>query len=64
VKTFAIALALLFAAQTPPAPPAQAPEVTGEWSGTWSSYNPAQPAVPPKDQCKALTATVARKGDG
>ena len=30
---FALALAILFAT---PAPPAQAPDVTGEWTGTWS----------------------------
>jgi hypothetical protein len=29
-----------------------------------SSYNPAQPAVPPKEQCKTLTAKVSKKDDG
>ncbi len=38
--------------------------MTGEWTGIWSSYNPAQPAVPPKEQCKSLSAKVAKKGDG
>jgi len=42
---------------------AQAPDVTGEWTGIWSAYNPAQPSVPPKEQCKSLTAKVAKKGD-
>ncbi len=64
MTTVALALVILFSAQTPPAPSAQAPDVTGEWTGTWSSYNPAQPAVPPKEQCKTLTAKVAKKGDG
>ena len=64
MKTFALALVVLFA-QAPTAPPAQsAPDVTGEWTGTWSSYNPAQPAVPPKEQCKTLTAKVSKKDDG
>ena len=65
MTTFAaLALAILFAAQAPPAPPTQAPDVTGEWTGTWSLYNPAQPGVAPKEQCKTLTAKVAKKGDG
>ena len=65
MTTFAaLALVMLFIAQTPPAPATQAPDVTGEWTGIWSSYNPAQPAVPPKEQCKTLTAKVAKKGDG
>ena len=69
MKTFALAATLIiFAASAPSAQtgqaPAQPPDVTGEWTGIWSSYNPAQPAVPPKEQCKSLNATVSKKGDG
>jgi hypothetical protein len=35
----------------------------GKWSGTWSSYNPAEGATPPKEQCKTLTADVSREGE-
>jgi hypothetical protein len=64
LQTFTLALVILFAAQAPPAPATQAPDVTGEWTGTWSSYNPAQPGVAPKEQCKSLTAKVTKKADG
>jgi hypothetical protein len=37
------------------APP---PEIAGQWTGTWSAYNPAQGATPPKEQCAKLDATV------
>ena len=43
-----------------PGPP---PDVSGKWSGTWSAYNPAQGATPPKEQCKTLTADITREGD-
>ena len=43
-----------------PGPP---PDVVGKWSGTWSAYNPAQGATPPKEQCKELTANITREGD-
>jgi len=44
-------------AQGPP------PDVSGKWTGTWSAYNPAQGATPPKEQCKELNATIERKGE-
>jgi hypothetical protein len=37
------------------APP---PDIAGQWTGTWSAYNPAQGATPPKEQCAKLDATV------
>lgn len=37
------------------------PEVTGDWTGTWSIYSPAQGAVPAKEICKSLNASVVRK---
>ena len=40
-----------------------APNVTGEWTGTWSSYNPAQGAVPPKEQCRRLDCKIVKNGD-
>lgn len=43
-------------AQTPP-------DLTGQWSGTWSAFNPARATTPPKELCAKLTATIARKGD-
>jgi len=39
----------------------QAPDVTGAWTGVWSSYNPAQGGGPPKDLCKNLTAQITHK---
>ena len=39
------------------------PDVAGTWTGTWSAYNPAQPATPPKEQCAKLQAVVVKKGD-
>jgi hypothetical protein len=47
-------------AQTPSAQP-PAPDVAGEWSGTWSSYNPAKGESTPKELCKNLTSRVALK---
>jgi hypothetical protein len=37
---------------------AQPPDIAGQWTGTWSAYNPAQGATPPKEQCARLDATV------
>ena len=64
----AFALMLLFVAgavgASQPAPPKQAaPEITGNWVGTWSSYNPARATTPPKEQCAKLSAAIARKGE-
>jgi hypothetical protein len=39
----------------------QAPDISGDWSGTWGVYNPAQGTTPPKDICKQLTAKVENK---
>lgn len=41
----------------------QPPDIAGKWTGTWSSYNPAQATTPPKEQCAKLEADVVRKGD-
>ncbi|MCI0487791.1 MAG: hypothetical protein L0229_14455 [Blastocatellia bacterium] len=39
----------------------QIPDITGEWTGTWSSYNPAQGAGTEKELCKSLACKVAYK---
>ena len=39
------------------------PDVSGKWSGTWSAFNPAEAATPPKEQCKTLNATISREGE-
>jgi hypothetical protein len=39
----------------------QAPDIAGDWTGTWSTYNPAQGAVPAKEICKNLTCKVVNK---
>ena len=40
------------------------PDLTGQWTGTWSAYNPARATTPPKELCAKLIATIAKKGDG
>lgn len=39
----------------------QPPDIAGEWTGTWSTYSPAQGAVPAKEICKSLACKVAYK---
>jgi hypothetical protein len=39
----------------------QAPDIAGDWTGTWSTYNPAQGAVPAKEIFKNLTCKVVNK---
>ena len=39
----------------------QAPDIDGEWTGTWSTYSPAQGAVPAKEICKSLSCKVVNK---
>jgi hypothetical protein len=61
----------LCVAQAPPAPAAPldsagqskplALDAAGDWSGTWSSYNPAQASKPPQEQCKDLSAKVTNQ---
>lgn len=36
----------------------QAPDITGEWTGTWSAYNPAQGTGAVKELCKRLDCKV------
>ena len=37
------------------------PDISGEWTGTWGIYSPAQGTTPPKDICKRLDARVEFK---
>ena len=39
------------------------PDIAGKWTGTWSSFNPAQATAQPKEVCKRLDADVVRSGD-
>ena len=39
----------------------QLPDVSGNWTGTWSAYNPAQAASPAKELCKRLDCKVEYK---
>lgn len=39
----------------------QAPNIAGEWTGTWAIYNPAQGAVPAKEICKRLDCKISSK---
>jgi len=55
--TFAICLAQTQSPDSKQAPP----DISGNWSGTWGTYNPAQGTTPPKDICKSLTAKVEAK---
>lgn len=60
---FLIGAASAFAqtqATSPQAKPA-APEIAGEWTGTWGVYSPAQGTIPPKDICKKLDAKIELK---
>ena len=39
----------------------QPPDVTGDWTGIWWGYNPAQAGGTPKALCKGLSAKVESK---
>jgi hypothetical protein len=39
------------------------PDIGGQWTGTWSYFNPAQATAQPKELCKKLDATVVRNGE-
>jgi len=43
------------------APKEAAPDIAGDWIGTWSTYSPAQGAVPAKEICKSLSCKVVSK---
>jgi hypothetical protein len=58
------ALGLLVAmsvAQAQSAQTTEPPAIAGEWTGTWSTYSPAQGAVPAKEICKSLGCKVEYK---
>ena len=58
---FLFMAAAAVSAQRGPAANEAAPDVVGDWIGVWSVYNPAQPATPPKEQCKSLSAKIVAK---
>jgi hypothetical protein len=39
------------------------PNITGMWTGTWSSYTPARATTPPQEQCAKLSANIIQKGE-
>lgn len=39
----------------------QPSDISGNWTGTWGVYSPAQGTTPPKDICKQLDAKVELK---
>jgi len=39
------------------------PEITGKWTGTWSSFNPARSTEQPKEMCKQLDAEIVKNGE-
>jgi hypothetical protein len=39
------------------------PEIVGQWTGTWSYFNPAQETAQPKELCKKLDAAITRNGE-
>ena len=57
VLTIAFSITHAQSAQTKDQPP----DIAGDWTGTWSTYSPAQGAVPAKEICKSLVCKVAYK---
>lgn len=56
-----VVLAVGRAGTSAPQTKPQVPDIAGEWTGTWSTYNPAQGAVPAKGMCKSLDCKVEYK---
>lgn len=44
-----------------PAPAQTTPDITGKWTGTWYSYNPAQGTATQKELCKNLSCNIEYK---
>ena len=47
--------------QSPQTKEQSPPDIAGDWTGTWSTYSPAQGAVPAKEICKSLGCKVVSK---
>lgn len=60
--TLFISIGFAQATQPQPAQP-EAPNINGDWSGTWGIYSPAKGTTPPQNICKTLLAKVERKDD-
>ena len=43
---------------------AQPLDISGNWTGTWSSYSPTQASTPPREVCAKLDAKVAQVNFG
>src|SRR5262245_22728856 len=39
------------------------PDSVGKWTGTWTSFKPAQATEQPRELCKKLDATVTKTSD-
>src|SRR5262249_44250988 len=63
IVVLVLALCAAFAQNQSAPSKEQVTDVTGAWTGVWSSYNPAQGATASKDLCKNLTAQITRKND-
>jgi hypothetical protein len=62
LRCFVVALILVTSIATGQTEPARhIPDITGAWTGTWSSYNPAQAAGEAKELCKRLDCKVEYK---
>jgi hypothetical protein len=61
LSCFALALGICLAQTQSQRPGQTVPDITGEWTGTWSSYNPAQAAGVQKELCKRLDCNVVQK---
>ena len=58
---FCLVLTLTIGRAQTSSPKPQAPDIAGDWTGNWSTYNPAQGAVPAKGICKGLDCKVDYK---
>jgi hypothetical protein len=56
-----VCMGTAMAQNQPPQTTGQLPDISGEWTGTWGIYSPAQGTTPPKDICKRLDAKVEVK---
>ncbi|MEW6130640.1 MAG: hypothetical protein AB1757_26655 [Acidobacteriota bacterium] len=54
---FIISISLAQSSQTQNA----APDITGQWTGVWSAYNPSKGSGSEKELCKKLTCTITNK---
>ena len=63
VALVAVAFAAVHAQQGRGRGPQAPPDIVGKWTGTWTSFNPAQATAQPRELCKKLDATVTKTSD-